>query len=54
MHSFEVYSNESACNKKVRLGLEKVMIGTDSNLEQSLKNGLTSEIFPDLLIMVAW
>ena len=25
MHSFEVHSNESACRKKVRLGLEKVV-----------------------------
>ena len=24
MHSFEVHSNESACRKKVRLGLEQV------------------------------
>ena len=26
MHSFEVHSNESACRKKVRLGLEQVHI----------------------------
>ena len=25
MHSFEVHSNESACRKKVRLGLEQVV-----------------------------
>ena len=25
MHSFEVHSNESACRKKVRLGMEQVM-----------------------------
>ena len=25
-HSFEVHSNESACRKKVRLGLEQVII----------------------------
>ena len=25
MHSFEVHSNESACRKKVRLGLEQVL-----------------------------
>ena len=25
MHSFEVHSNESACIKKVRLGLEQVL-----------------------------
>ena len=25
MHSFEVHSNESACRKKVRLGLEEVV-----------------------------
>ena len=24
MHNFEVHSNESACRKKVRLGLEQV------------------------------
>ena len=24
MHSFEVHSNESACRKKVRLGLEQI------------------------------
>ena len=24
MHSYEVFSNESACRKKVRLGLEQV------------------------------
>ena len=24
MHSFEVHSNESACKKKVRLGMEQV------------------------------
>ena len=28
MHSFEVHSNESACRKKVRLGLEQVMYDT--------------------------
>ena len=25
MHSFEVHSNESACTKKVRLGMEQVL-----------------------------
>ena len=30
MHSFEVHSNESACRKKVRLGLEQVI---EKNLE---------------------
>ena len=28
MHSFEVHSNESACRKKVCLGLEQVMYVT--------------------------
>ena len=35
MHSFEVHSNESACRKKVRLGLEQVYvyaIGSKSGL----------------------
>ena len=27
MHSFEVHSNESACRKKARLGLEQVTMG---------------------------
>ena len=27
-HSFEVHSNESACRKKVRLGLEQVIYNT--------------------------
>ena len=27
MHSFEVHSNESACRKKVRLGMEQVKDG---------------------------
>ena len=27
MHSFEVHSNESACRKNVRLGLEQVIYG---------------------------
>ena len=27
MHSFDVHSNESACRKKVRLGLEQVVDG---------------------------
>ena len=31
MHSFEVHSNESACRKKVRLGLEQVMYGKIGN-----------------------
>ena len=28
MHSFEVHSNESACRKKVRLGMEQFAIRT--------------------------
>ena len=28
MHSFEVHSNESACRKKVRIGLEQVKMGS--------------------------
>ena len=31
MHSFEVHSNESACRKKVRLGLEQVRYGADNS-----------------------
>ena len=29
MHSFEVHSNESACRKKVCLGLEQVLCDAD-------------------------
>ena len=32
MHSFEVHSNESACRKKVRLGLEQVLDEMDIEL----------------------
>ena len=30
MHSFEVHSNESACRKSGRLGLEQVISGVSS------------------------
>ena len=35
MHSFEVHSNESACRKKVCLGMEQVHI--DAIISESLK-----------------
>ena len=38
MHSFEVHSNESACRKKVRLGLEKVL-QTDAGATPEFEGG---------------
>ena len=41
MHSFEVHSNESACRKKVRLGMEQVIreiSGKGANTEDWLEN----------------
>ena len=39
MHSFEVHSNESACRKKVRLGLEQVKDDTShTNQDDSIEN----------------
>ena len=35
MHSFEVHSNESACRKKVRLGLEQVYIRTSTMVKKT-------------------
>ena len=37
MHSFEVHSNESACRKKVRLGLEQVIRQIQSEWKGGLK-----------------
>ena len=34
MHSFEVQSNESACKKSGRLGLEQVISKMDSNCDK--------------------
>ena len=42
MHSFEVHSNESACRKKVRLGLEQVSCPSD----MPDGNGLVEADFP--------
>ena len=36
MHSFGVHSNESACRKKVRLGLEQVIYGIVSNFYRNV------------------
>ena len=38
MHSFEVHSNESACRKKVRLGLEQVITNFWLSLRESVVN----------------
>ena len=37
MHSFEVHSNESACRKKVCLGLEQVIYMDDKTWENVVK-----------------
>ena len=36
-HSFEVHSNESACRKKVRLGLEQVIKQSQPEWKGALK-----------------
>ena len=36
MHSHEVHSNDSACRKSVRLGLEQVFIGIQAKLNSGL------------------
>ena len=44
MHSFEVHSNESACRKKVRLGLELVTRGFEGvAFAQEAAGGSTSK-----------
>ena len=35
MNSFELHSNESACRKKVRLGLEQVLVGRSRRLREA-------------------
>ena len=45
MHSFEVHSNESACRKKVRLGLEQVIHTFEM---------LTNCILAIVIILIAW
>ena len=45
MHSFDVHSNESACRKKVCLGLEKSSCRTrESSIETTLNTVYISEI----------
>ena len=43
MHSFEEHSNESACRKKVRLGIEQVLyvlgLHQDLHLDRSIYQG---------------
>ena len=34
MHSFELHSNESACRKKVHIGLEQVLSSTNGRKER--------------------
>ena len=44
MHSFEVHSNESACRKKVRLGLEQVLCWLIVSLLQMASNWLVLDL----------
>ena len=44
MHSFEVHSNESACRKKVRFGLEQVSVGIHNTSKHTHRGGYIQRV----------